>query len=366
MDLLCLFLRPMRNCLSATIAAGHLLTAQIILVALACGCWLAAAQLASLEYTHTRPKTSKQTSNRFVSKIVLDQDGNRLWTCRSRKEITQLNLITGDVEATLTLPETEWLHAIVHSRDGLTSLLCAKSTSHVSATLYREGTIVKREFLDLEHPLEIASVSHDGTVCVCATEDGNLLCWIHDGPEIREFTYRLMLDSVIVAIELNSNGRRMAVTQRNGTISFLDPVTGRADQNELQIESLCSLSNWSDDERLMGIVDFGGRIGVYDVTDGRKVFEHIPSFSRDSEVCYSLCMQISRDSKWLAVTGTGIWGINVWNLQSGQLAGRLCQGNGIIRTIQFSPMSDRLYSGGVDGKIREWSLESYTQLRIVD
>jgi WD40 repeat protein len=367
MDLVRCFVSRVRNCLAATMAAGHLLASHMILVALACACWLVATLfVCSANVPAAKSANRRQISNRFVSHLALDQEGQRLWVCRQKEGITQFNLQTGKVEASIPLPETEWIDSIAHSRDGSTTIVCSKSSSQVCATLYRQGTLVRRTFLDADCVLEIASASHDGTVSVCATDDGSVLCWVYSEGEVHEFSYKLPLDSTIVGMALNPAGRRMAVTQQNGRVSFHDPVTAQVEKNDLQLDCLCLLLDWTDDERLMGVVDVGGRIRVYDATNGRKVFEHNSRGGRDDEVGASSCLQVSRDGNWLAVAGTGVWGINLWNLKSGQLAGRLSKENGMVRTLQFSPGSDRLYTGGMDGKIREWSLESCLQLRIID
>jgi len=308
------------------------------------------------------PLASKAISDRPVYQISLDRDGNRLWVYRRYSGVERMNLTTGDVDRSLPIEEME-LAQVAHSRDGSTSLLCGMDGTLL---LYRDGEETRLARIIQQNEMIVgASVSQDGAVAVCMTSRGQVHGWRRDGSEVREFAYDLPLESALLSIHLSSNGRQLFVAQHAGTVSSHCPETGIPDGIAIRIGEACVTHAWSADDRLMGAVTSTGKMAVYELPTGRIAFERLLDDCRGAYDGNPV-MVISPDGRNIAVTADFFRVIRIWDMKTGQPPRELLGHDGMVRTLQFAPSADRLFSGSYDGTIREWSLETYSQLRVVN
>jgi WD40 repeat protein len=133
---------------------------------------------------------------------------------------------------------------------------------------------------------------------------------------------------------------------------------------ELNVGSTNVAADWSRDEQTIAVITFDSVIGFYDATTGQKVGEG--SLDQQPSHCDSAVLKISPDGRWIAGTTDVASHINLWNVSTGTVDGQLCGHCGMVRTMQFSPDSHQFYTGSDDGSVREWSLETFSQVRIID
>jgi len=77
-------------------------------------------------------------------------------------------------------------------------------------------------------------------------------------------------------------------------------------------------------------------------------------------------LDFSPDGSRIAIAFQETPTVFVWDVRAGRVSGQLHGHSGMSHTVQFSADSSRLYTGGYDGTVREWSLQSYSQLRRID
>ncbi len=307
---------------------------------------------------------SRTLSERPIHCISLDRDGRRLWVARPREGVARLNVATRELDQSLPLSELE-LVVSAFSRDGSTALLCG---ADATAVHHRNGEEPRVVPLMPGELIIRACVCDDGSVSACATASGRIHIWTRHEAEFQGFTYQLLSDSAVLQIGLDRAGRRIYVARSDGTISFHASQTGEPDGSSLRVEAGCVAFAWSHDECYMGVVTSHGRVNVHDVATGRISFDGLvdEDYQHNPTCAASAILQFSPDGKRIATSAIATNQIRIWDLETGQSLGTLSGHDAPVRTLQFSPMSDVLYSGSYDGTVREWSLQTYSQLRMID
>jgi WD40 repeat protein len=340
----------------------------LVMVIIVMGLFALASQLAfAINSDATSASKSNACSDRGVYRVSIDDDGRRMWVYRPREGIVHMDLATSEIEQSLPLSGKE-ICTVAHSRDGSTTLLCGLDGT---AVMFRDGHDVEfAEVGQFSHMIVDATVSNDGSVALCITSKGKVLGWKREGSEVRNFVYNLPTGSVVVRTGLNSAGTRLYVARLDGIVTFHSPETGSPIACELKVDEQwragceCTTFAWSDDERLFGLATSAGRVRVYELATARVICEG--SVENSFSTTRPTTMAISPDGQRLAVATNTTTVISLWDLTSGEPTARLHGHDGIVRTLQFSPMSEMLYSGSYDGTIREWSMHSNTQLRIIE
>lgn len=338
-------------------------TELVVIVSVLAGLFLLGTQLfsnASQEAASSGGGISKAVSNRTVYRIALNHEGDRLWVYRPREQLIQLELPAGGVSQSIPLAGYD-IQGVAHSGDGNTTILCSVDGS---VYLWQDGQEIAESLriCGPDSPVDVA-VSPSGEISACVTTPGTICGWVCNGQSPRAFGYALNKGAPVQKIGLNQSGRQLTVARADGTISFHETETGIACASPLKLESECSMFAWSKDERFLAVASGAGFARVYDMRS-RTIVANF-DFSRSECSDRPTAIALSPDGQWMVASTNTMPGIFIGNLQTGE-HGKLLGHDGIVRCLEFAPDSDRLYSGSYDGTVREWSLVTRQQIRIVD
>jgi len=313
-----------------------------------------------LEIVTDVPNAAATKRGLGVHRIWVDHAEQYMWVYRPRDCIVQLNLATGNVEISLPAWGDEIAH-VAHCNDGPTALVCGHDGT---VTLHRDGEEQKVAKASSNAGLPLAPLlSEDGSVALFVTALGHVRGWSRNGTDVREFNYATDSPSKALHAGLNSTGRRLFIARDDGVVSFYASETGVQDQTDLHVGVGCCACAWSEDEQLFVAVRRDGFFQVHLTETGRVHWEgHIGS---RCDFCARNRLKVSPDGRLIAVS-TNLNTVAVWDLMAGKTVGQLCGHNGLVCTMQFSRDSRRLFTGSYDNTIREWSLESYAQMRIIN
>ncbi|MDB5347828.1 MAG: repeat-containing protein [Schlesneria sp.] len=305
-------------------------------------------------------KAAVRVQVRPVYNVSVEPDELHMWVYRLREDLVRINLMSGAVEQSLSIPGVQ-LTVVAYSRDHSSALLCGADGTVV---LFRNGQEAKAHSLSPDAGVN-AAVSDDGAVAIVATESGQFCGWREQGGEIQDFALNLASNSVVLRIGLNSTGRRLFFAKNGGVVSFRNLESPDHDETTLNAGVECVAFTWSRDERHFGVVTADSQIRIYDVSTGRVL--HQRQLDDNSQQFTDGCIAtISPDGRRIAVSAPKSCEIYLWDFEAAQPIRHLKGHGQIVHTMQFSPDSERLYSGSYDGTIREWSLTTYSQLRVID
>ncbi len=346
------------------IAISEMLVMVVALVGLF---WLGSQLVASATSVPASAAKANSCSDRRVYRILAEKDGQRLWIYRPNDGIVRIELATKEIDLTLPLSGIE-VTAVSHSSDGSTTLLCGLNGSVMLFHGNQEAKtsrIAKRDDFVLE-----AAVSENGSTAVAVTMAGQVIGWRQSSTGPEEFSYTLEDRSHIVRCSLNATGTKLSVARQSGEVTFYEPTTGvvigeplPAD-DEWRQEAECIGFTTSDDEQFLGVVTSSGKIRVYNLASHEVVFQS--ARAKNTSASRVTAFAISTDIKQIAMATNTASEIQLWNLETGEQDHHLSGHTGIVRSIQFSPVMNRLYSGSYDGTVREWSLDTFSQLRVID
>lgn len=306
------------------------------------------------------PTLSASCSERCVTRLALTEDGHRMWVYRLRLGVARLNLQNGNVEQSIPLMGMD-LAALAHDREGSTTITCDVDGT---VALFRDSEVTQAAHLKKNDVIIDASVSHDGSVAACVTSCGLVFGWKFDGTEVSEFQFQLPVHFNVTRLTLSRDGQRMFLASRDGFATILDSETGMHISHCLNFGEICTRFVWSDDERLVAIMTTSGLVRVYDIVASRIVCE--VGTGSSTWQSNSRTLQISPDGRRVAIATEKSTEISILDVETGKICGTLCGHLGMVSTLQFASTSDRLFSGSYDGTIREWSLQTYSQLRVIN
>ncbi|MDB5389855.1 MAG: serine/threonine protein kinase with repeat [Planctomycetaceae bacterium] len=260
----------------------------------------------------------------------------------------------------MTLPTQDIaVSAMAHNRDGSLSLVCAADGS---ATLFRNGEKAQRVVLAGTDHFEAAVYDNCAVALVASGGQVHGVSW--HGTAMRKFSHDNTVRSDVLKFGLSSTLRRMYVARRNGYVSFQDLETDESAGATLNVGQNSIAFSWSQDERLFGVLYDDLAIRVYDVQMGR-ILKSGTLGTPFQPVTFAI-MRMSPDQRQMAVSNSQSMTIDIWDITTGATVGKLTGHTAHMHTLQFSADSDRLFSGGYDGTIREWSLKTYSQLRLIN
>jgi WD40 repeat protein len=334
---------------------------MVVLVCLISLFWLATQFWSVVEHDSQQTEhVLRGCSERSVYRIALDQDGQRMWVYRPYEGLLRLNLRTGSTEESRMLPGMD-VCALAHSSDGGCSLVCGtdavlwygtRQDVLMGPRTARNGMVVD------------AAVSANGGMAVCVTTDGLVRGWSRHGEEMKEFTYDLPSVPAITRMGISKSGLRMCVARCDNSIAIHNPETGIREAEVLGFASAVHALGWSDDDRSIATVGSDGQVRMYDAVTLSCLWK-APLDVRFGGT-FPTTVVVSPNGKWIAVGFSNSNHISVYTLDESDAVRELTGHQGIVRTLQFSPNSQSLFSGSFDGTIREWATTNWCELRVVD
>lgn len=298
--------------------------------------------------------TARACSDHPVYRLWTDSTGNRLWAYRPTTEIAEYNMTSGD-KVDVRDTRGSQLAMSAQSRDGAVSLqLTHNNALYLDTIQGQTGCLAQTN-----HRITIVdlAVSQAGSLALAAQSDGSILGWSLDGAHVEAFRYQLA-NQRLVRMVLDGAGQTVCGAFLDGTVVFHDARTGRQLFGSLKLDSGCTAAVWSSDGRHVALATVNGNLSLFDVASGQPVWTAEPNLR--SSLIRVTSLGNSADGRWLAATGLTNEFL-IWDVTTPDFTRRLSGHVGIVRTIAFS--SSSVYTGGLDGTVREWSLESFTPLR---
>jgi len=283
---------------------------------------------------------------------------------RPSEGAVQIDTPTGETVRVLALAGLD-ISAMAHARLNATSLVC---TSDGTLILFREGQEAHIVELKLDHEMIVdAAISDHGEIAACVTTGGNVFGMRTTSGSIETFQMHVGGTLPVMRIGVSHTGSRLLVAMIDGTVSFYDATTLGLTRTLSPLEHYAGIEHvafaWSDDERSLAVASANGLIHVIDLeseTCVRTVRLNLPqSASRMTALAISCDRQV-------AVSSNTFFDILMLDMNTGLETGRLEGHTGIVRSIEFSPDEQRLYSGSYDGSVREWRPEGLQFVRMVD
>jgi len=294
---------------------------------------------------------------RPVYDLSLDQ--THLWVHRLREDLVRVDLGTRDIVKSLPTMNVQ-LASVAYGTDGAVTLVYGADGLVV---LYRGAEIAAVHKLLFPSRFALA-VDGDDAVIVNATENGHVTGWKFKGMSSERIAFDVVASSQIISVGVNPRGSRMFVARRDGTVTF--HALGPYDNDRIILDAGTGGLGfaWSQDERLFAVVSDSCEVRLFDLASGciisRGTLDAAPRHTSVTK------LKISPDGRRVAVSTDASPVIQVWTVDATRPILRLCGHTGIVHSLEFSADSDRLYSGGCDGVIREWSLKTGMPLRTID
>ena len=339
----------------------------VLVVALVGLFWLGSQLVAAVANVPGSAAKANSCSDRRVYRIMVENNGHRLWVYRPNDGIVRLELASKEIDLSMPLSGIE-VTAVAHSSDGSTTLMCGLNGSVMLFHGDQEAKtsrIEKRDDFALE-----ATVSEDGATALAVTASGQVMGWRRTESESQQFSYCIRPNSAMARTTLNAAGTELCIARNNGLVTFHEPVTGVECAEPLQVDDdwrqgeECTGYTISNDERYLGVVTSSGKIRIYDRVSRNVVFDAVSK--ENTSASRVTAFAISTDLKQIALATNTATDIQIWNLETGTFRKHLTGHAGIVRAVQFSPTMNRLYSGSYDGTVREWSLDTCTEMRVID
>ena len=309
-------------------------------------------------------------SERPVYRISAADDGRHLWVTRRGGEIELLNRFTGQ-----TVNGRSWcgtdLADVSHSDCGSMSLLLG---SDGSAALYRdmyEPPLVQMSPPSLaeaeagrdcrDEGRLSCSVSSDGSIALAVTVRGTVFGWSLTESEPVFLTYQLPAGLRPCSVRLDSTGARLFVAGAGDTSQIIDARTGEKLGEPLNLGASCRTAAWSHDGSVLALALGNRTFVIWDVVQG-SVRVQCPVPSRNEITS----LAISRDGRWVAAAVMDQQPyVILWDTESNAVH-KLSGHAGLVQSMAFSSQTDALFTGSLDGTVREWSLITFVTVRCFD
>jgi WD40 repeat protein len=284
--------------------------------------------------------TELPNKNRILE-MSLTANGKQMWIQRGLSQLVSRDLTTQQETVVLTRKELP-LRLWRVSRDGSMFLI---ATDDRRLLIYQNHEVVVEEEFAEGRPL-LAALSADGSVAVRISSEHELRCWDFSTADPSMVDVRLQ--GAAIRLGLSPDGKRFAVSNRQGTISIYDLKTTQCLATIECGGLLKTAPVFSDDSRWLAVI-CGRTVALHDASSGEKLW----SISTDDLGGYH-GVSFSSDTRWLAITGT-FSGTRILDVTSGACRQEIALPP-FMHRIDFSPSNDRLYMTVADDSIVEWSL----------
>jgi len=303
-------------------------------------------------------RVARACSERPVYRLALTEPEHRLWVFRFPGEVNGLNLATGKADKSRS-SQVGHLSSVAHSRDGTTSLMV---TQDKFVQLDRQGHDSVWLQLSPENRSVIgAAISAIGNVSLVGLTDSNVYGWSVIDGRVEAFQYQLSQQRRLIQMCLDGDGGRLFAAYNDGSASIHDSLTGELILGLSCPNLECTAATWSEDGRNVVVATSDRSIQMIDAGTGLRVWQ-ANSHLTLKELARVTCLAISSDGRWIAAGGLSTC-CAVWDRTTSDSVYRLSGHDGLVRAVTFAPSTKSLFTGSLDGTVREWSLESFTTLR---
>ena len=168
-------------------------------------------------------------------------------------------------------------------------------------------------------------------------------------------------DGIVYAVAVSSDGRRLATGGQDQKARLWDLANGAPihdlpwDGNQVR-----GLAFHPRKQQLVAAGRFGDSKSESVILWDYQTRKTVRTFEVEGAFRFH-CVTISDDGKWLSA-GDSRGGIWVWDLATGSVQSTCSGHTADVRSLQFSPNSQRLSSSGSDGTVRLWDPVDGTEL----
>lgn len=296
---------------------------------------------------------------RPVYKISLSGDEGSLWVYRWHENLIQIDLASNQIDYCLLNPSVPF--SSLASNDDGSRVVTLRATGEI--IVFHNGKVEWRHSLPDGERFD-TYISDDRAVVVSAASDCIVNAWVQQGSVQQQFQLGVSSKSSVLRIGLNPGASRLFVARDDGSVSILG--LDARDQTDLPINfgsenvAFC----WSPDENSFAAVTSDSRIRLYDAQSACLRYEYV--IDESVPRMHTATLKISPDGRLIVIASPATDDIIVWDADAGRLSGRLKGHSGSVHSLQFSADSSRIFTGGYDGTVREWSLSTYSQIRQID
>jgi WD40 repeat protein/DNA-binding CsgD family transcriptional regulator len=287
----------------------------------------------------------ESADDRIVFQVAISPDGTRILSALLDSTIILLDLNTGMQLLRLEGHDAA-VTSVVFSPDGQHALSGSQDRTLILWDL--ENGAVLRRFVGHDHVVTDVAISRDGTRAVSGSLDRTLILWdLTTGEILQQFTGH---EDSIYAVALSPDGRYALSGSDDFTARLWDLDTG-AEVQRFPGEMFVTNVAFTPDSQT-AVVLHGGCLSLWDVTSGQPGGS-IACDQADDHSEWGL--DISSDGR-MALTGSELGELQLWDLVTGQELTALMAHNLVINSVAFSPDGRSAYTGSFDGSVRLWNL----------
>ncbi len=258
----------------------------------------------------------------------------------------------------LPISHSDWVRSLAFSPDGQT-LASGSWDETIILWDLMTGQAIGQPFTGHSAELWSVSFSPDGQKLASGSSDNTVILWdVATGQPVHQpLTGHAEL---VRSVAFRPDGAMLASGSWDKTIILWDPTTGellKQLSEDIRLDSLA----FSPDNKSLASSGSISSIRLWDIATGRCVDELLAG---NIAFLSPLSLAFSPDSATLA--GSGMFGIALWDVESGQLIGRaIMESNAAVTSIAFSPDGKVLASTActrqgpphcLEGDIRLWDV----------
>lgn len=206
--------------------------------------------------------------------------------------------------------------------------------------------------------------SPDGQILVIGTCIG---LWIYDLVSLSPIAFWEVDQGYVESVTLSPNGKWIAASFSGSLVKILDVQNGSC-LTQVKLENLVDSITFSHDNRYFAVtysanssppvvevwhVETGKQYAKFTTDHERGGFYRPICFSPDTQLIASTSLTANSDEAGL---------ILVWDMKSGEQIGSLSTHTRWVTTLCFSPCGQFLASGGEDGTVFVWDVETWKQV----